>query len=61
LAAFAELRVALQTAPWAGLALLEAYPDGPIRSLAFGEAGGVMYLILDRQRRVEILEVVWLG
>jgi hypothetical protein len=61
LAAFAELRVVLETAPWAGLALLDTYPDGPIRSLAFGQAGGVMYLILERQRRVEVLEVVWLG
>jgi hypothetical protein len=43
------------------LALLDIHPDGPIRSLASGDAGGAMYLILERQRRVEVLEVIWLG
>jgi hypothetical protein len=59
LAPYAELRVLLETAPWAGDPYREDYPGGPVRTIAFGERGLAMYLILERQRRVEILDVLW--
>jgi hypothetical protein len=34
-------------------------PEGNIRVLPFGDAGMVIYLILEDQRRVDVLEVVW--
>jgi hypothetical protein len=62
LAAFAELRVALETAPWAGEAFRrQPGTDGTMRTLPFGGAGFAVYLILEQQRRVVILEVIWLG
>lgn len=59
LAPFAELRVALEIAPWAGDPYRKDYPGGPVRTIAFGTAGLAMYLILERQRRVEIFDVLW--
>jgi hypothetical protein len=59
LAPYAELRVLLETAPWAGDPYRRDYPEGPVRSIAFGKAGLAMYLILERQRRVEIFDVIW--
>ena len=59
LASFAELRVLLETVPWAGKAYRRDYPEGPVRTAAFGEGGLATYLILERQRRVEIFEVLW--
>jgi hypothetical protein len=59
LAPYQELRVMLETAPWSGDALRDDYPGGPVRTIAFGQGGLAMYLILERQRRVEILDVLW--
>ncbi|MGQ0467438.1 MAG: hypothetical protein ACT4QG_19245 [Sporichthyaceae bacterium] len=59
LAFFAELRVVLETAPWSGAPYRNDNPDGPVRTAAFGEGGLIAYLILERQRRVEIFEVFW--
>jgi hypothetical protein len=38
-------------------------PDAPVRSAAFGpeHQGLITNLILDEQRRVDILDVTWLG
>ena len=38
-------------------------PDAGVRTLTFGPAGQGMitYLILEDQRRVDILDVLWLG
>ena len=61
LAPFAEVRVALEIAPWAGDSLNDAIPDAPVRSFPFGpnHEGLVTYLILERDRRVDVLDVLW--
>ncbi len=59
LAPFAEVKVVLETAPWSGRPYRKDYPDGPARTITFGERGLATYLILERQRRVEIFDVVW--
>lgn len=63
LAAFAELRAVLEVAPWSGAAYNRMNPDGAMRTLTFGEEsyGLVVYLVLEDQRRVMILRVLWLA
>ena len=63
LAPFAEARAVVEIAPWNGDSLNDDNPDAPVRTLAFGPAhrGLVTYLILDDQRRVDLLDVLWLG
>jgi hypothetical protein len=54
---------------WRRLALLQrdpintAFPDAPVRTLVFGaqSQGLITYLILEDQRRVDILKVLWIG
>ncbi len=60
---FAEARAVVEIAPWNGNSLNDDKPDAPVRTLAFGPAhqGRVTYLILDDQRRVDLLDVLWLG
>lgn len=60
---FAEARVVLEVAPWGGDSLNDNNPDAPVRSLAFDLAhqGLVAYLILERQRRADVLDVLWMG
>lgn len=58
---FAQVRVLLETAPWSGDPHRGENAGGPVRSAAFGAAGFVVYLILESQRRVELLAVVWLA
>jgi hypothetical protein len=41
--------------------LHEDNPDGAVRTLPFGRAGMVTYLILNDQRRVDVLNVVRAG
>jgi hypothetical protein len=63
LAPFAEVRAALEVAPWStGEPLNDEYPEAPVRAVLFGAEGQgmVTYLVLDRQRRVDILDVTWL-
>lgn len=62
-APFAEGRVLLEVAPWSGDPLFADKPDTGIRTITFGAAGQGMitYLILDMQRRVDILDVLWIG
>ena len=37
-------------------------PDGGLRTLTFGRSGGMItFLILEDQRRVDILDVLWIG
>jgi hypothetical protein len=63
LAPFAEVRAALELAPWNGAAYHRHRPDSPMRALSFGPhgEGDIVYLILDDQRRVDILVVLWLA
>lgn len=60
LTAYAELRVLLETSPWSGAPFRRENPDGALRVLTFGGGRGlVVYLILDDQRRVDVLQVQW--
>lgn len=63
LAPFTEVRVTLEVAPWDGDSLNVDNPDAPVRTLAFGpdNQGMVTYLILDAQRRVDVLDVLWIS
>lgn len=63
LADFAELRTVLELAPWSGNSINADDADAPVRVAMFGPTGlGIItYLILDEQRRVELLQVAWLG
>jgi hypothetical protein len=59
----AELRTLLEVDPWAGDPVNDQNPDGPVRVLPFGPAheGLVAYLVLQEQRRVDLLQIIWLG
>lgn len=61
-ASFTEARVVLEVSPWSGESLNAANPDAGVRTLTFGPTGQGMitYLILEDQRRVDILDVLWL-
>jgi hypothetical protein len=60
---YAELMTVLETAPWGGEAYDRQRPDGNMRTSLFGQRGQemVIYLILDDQRRVVVLRVLWAG
>lgn len=60
---FAEARAVLELAPWNGLPYHNQRPDSPMRTLTFGPngEGDLVYLILDDQRRVDLLIVLWLA
>jgi hypothetical protein len=59
--AFAELRVVLETAPWSGRPANPDKPNGAVRVHVFARAGLATYLVLEHQRRVVVLSVVWAG
>jgi hypothetical protein len=57
------LRTLLEINPWAGEPINKRNPEAPVRTLTFGphREGLVVVLILEEQRRVDVLEVLWLG
>jgi hypothetical protein len=63
LTAFAEARAALELAPWNGAPYHRHRPDSPMRAISFGPhgQGDIVYLVLEDQRRVDILVVLWLA
>lgn len=61
LSAYAELRVVLETAPWSGRPIHRDNPQGAVRVGLLGTHGMVVYLILEHQRRVNVLLVQWVG
>jgi hypothetical protein len=63
LVSYAEARAVLEVSPWGGEPVNDRNPDGPVRTLLFGSdhEGMVTYLILDDQRRVDVLSVLWIG
>jgi hypothetical protein len=63
LLALAEAFAVLELAPWsAGRSVNpERNPDSGVRNLPFGAAGMVTYLVVEQQRRVDILLVTWVG
>lgn len=59
---YAQILGVLELAPWNGLPCNKDKSDGVMRTLLFG--GGqekVIYLILEDQRRVDVVKVMWLG
>jgi hypothetical protein len=63
LAAFAEMMVVLEVAPWGGSPYNRERPDGNIRTVAFGEhsEGLLVYLIVEHTREVGVIELMWVG
>jgi hypothetical protein len=63
LAGYAEARTLLEVAPWSGEPVNAKNPEGEVRTAVFGQQheGMVTYLILEDQRRVDVLQVVWVG
>ncbi|MGH4012888.1 MAG: hypothetical protein ACRDSL_02900 [Pseudonocardiaceae bacterium] len=59
---FAELMTLLELSPWAGESYDREQPNANMRTHPFGAAGEgfIIYLILELERRVSILRVVWL-
>jgi hypothetical protein len=60
---FAELVTVLQVQPWSGDAYDRQRADANMCTHAVGKHGEglVIYLILDDQRRVVVLRVLWAG
>lgn len=60
---FAELIAFLELTPWAGQPYQPGNPGGNLRKLVFGPEGEalVTYLILEDQRRVVAVSLIWLG
>lgn len=63
LAGYAEVLEILQLTPWNGRPQHPANPDAPVRRWVFGpgQAGQVVYLILEEQQEVHLLLVQWWG
>lgn len=61
--ALAEAMAVLELAPWNGEPYNDDKPDGSMRVLLFGAGnrGKVTYLILEDQRRVDVLKVMWIS
>jgi hypothetical protein len=58
---YAQVLGVLELAPWNGVPYNKNKPDGIMRTLLFGGGRGkVTYLILEDQRRVDVLTVLWL-
>jgi hypothetical protein len=61
LASYAETLGVLKLIPWNGEPINKHNPTGPVRTLPFGAGGMVTYLILEDQRRVDVITVMWVG
>jgi hypothetical protein len=63
LPAYAELMSLLEVAPWSGDPYNLQRPDANMRTHTFASEGRglVIYLILEPDRRVVILRVLWIG
>jgi hypothetical protein len=59
LVGYAEALSVLELVPWNGQPIHDRNPDGSVRVLPFGAAGLITYLILEDQRRVDVLDIVW--
>jgi hypothetical protein len=61
--AYAELLAVIQLVPWNGTPQHEDNPEGAVRRWKFGtgQAGHVVYLILEDQQEVHLLLIQWFG
>lgn len=50
LAFYAQALGVLELVPWNGAPLHDDNPDGAVRTLPFGSAGMIVYLVLEDQR-----------
>lgn len=57
----ADVMDVLELTPWNSKPINTDNPDGAVRQFTFGDAGNVLltFLILEEQRRVDVLEVIW--
>lgn len=61
LPAYAELLALLEVAPWSGTPYNRSNPDAGMRTHGFGgDHGLAVYLVLEEQRRVIVLRVIWI-
>jgi hypothetical protein len=60
---YAQVLGVLELVPWRGHPHNEDNPKGAVRQLLFGPVnqGIVIYLVLDDQRYVDVLKVIWVG
>ena len=58
----AEVMAMLELTPWHCPPINDDNPDGAVRQFTFGDAGRapLTFLILEQQRRVDVLEVTWI-
>jgi hypothetical protein len=63
LPAYAELISLLEVAPWSGNPYNLQRPDTNMRTHTFGDGshGLAIYLVLEEDRRVVVLRVLWIG
>jgi len=63
LESYAQVLGVLELVPWHGHPQHEDNPRGALRQFVFGPGnhGVVIYLILDDQLCVDVLEVMWIG
>ena len=63
LEAYTQALGVLELVPWNGLPHNEDNPKGALRQLLFGADGQgcVIYLILDDQRYVDVVRILWIG
>lgn len=59
---YARVLDAVALAPWNGPPINERNPDGEVRRWSFGPGAKaqVLYLVLERDREVYVLQVLWL-
>jgi len=61
-ARLAELRAALELDPWSGDPYIRANPNSTMRTRTFATTSGdgfVVYMILERDRLVDLLQIIW--
>ena len=61
LVAYTQVLGVLDLVPWNGDPLHDHNPEGAVRTLPLGRAGLVTYLVLEDQRRVDVLNIIWVG
>jgi hypothetical protein len=63
LAHFAELITFLELTPWAGQPYQPGNPAGGMRKMTFGPNGEALatYVILEDQRRVVVVSLIWIA
>ena len=60
LVSYAEIMAVLELVPWQGKSTNAQNPDAPVRTLCFGNARMVTYLILEDQLRVDVVDITWI-